>query len=231
MSIAACPGPRALSAHLRPAGSKPVREAAQTPAPPRATPHMPEQEQLEAWMAAVAQRADRHAFAALFNHFAPRIKGFLVRGGTEPSIAEELAQETMVSLWRKGRLYDPSKAGVTTWVYRIARNLRIDHHRRSKGAPDALVDDHEQWSHSEPLYGAVPASPDDVVLAAQREHAVRIALGQLSSQQQLLLRLSFFEEHAHSRISEELGIPLGTVKSRIRLALAQLRRTLDEKLT
>jgi len=198
---------------------------------PKSVEEMPDHDQLATWMLAVAKQGDREAFAALFDHLAPRIKGFLIRSGTEPLLAEELAQETMVALWRKSRLFDPQKAGVTTWVYRIARNLRIDQHRRSKGATQELLDDHEQWLRTSALYDIDAVEPEQMLLAAQREQAVRLALSELSTHQQLLLRLSFFEEHAHGRISEELGIPLGTVKSRIRLALVELRRKLQTKLT
>lgn len=184
---------------------------------------MPTQDEINAWMCAVAQAADRPAFAALFRHFAPRLKTFLMRGGTDEALAEELAQEAMACLWRRAASFDPARARASTWLYTIARNLRIDHGRRqagiATGAPDGW--DAEQQPADAHL------APDALLLAAQRERAVREALADLPPEQARLVRLNFFEEHAHSRIAEDLGIPLGTVKSRIRLAVAQLRRALE----
>lgn len=191
-------------------------------APSAADRRMPSNEELNQWMQAVATRADRPAFAALFRHFAPRLKGFLVRAGCDEALAEELVQETMVALWRRAGAFDPQRAQVSTWVYTIARNLRIDHHRRQAGAV-APADD---WDPEQQPADAHLA-PEELLLAAQREHGVRQALAELPAEQAQVLRLSFFDEQPHSRIAQELGIPLGTVKSRIRLAVTQLRRLLE----
>lgn len=172
----------------------------------------------------MATAADRQAFAALFKHFAPRVKGFLMRAGTSAELAEELAQETMVALWRRAASFDSARASATTWVFTIARNLRIDHHRRHGAAPlDAQGDLEaiEQAVEDAPV-------PEERVLAVQRERGVHVALERLPAEQARVLRMSFFEEHPHARIAQELGIPLGTVKSRIRLAVEHLRRTLEE---
>ena len=185
---------------------------------------MPTQDEINAWMSAVAQSADRPAFAALFRHFAPRLKSFLMRGGADEGLAEELTQEAMVSLWRRASSFDPARARVSTWLYTIARNLRVDHARRQAGL---AVDAPHGWDAEQQAADAHLA-PDALLLAAQRERAVREALAALPAEQARLLRLNFFEEHAHSRIAEDLGIPLGTVKSRIRLAVAQLRRALED---
>ena len=184
---------------------------------------MPTPDEINAWMSAVAQSADRPAFAALFRHFAPRLKSFLMRGGADEGLAEELAQEAMVSLWRRASSFDPARARVSTWLYTIARNLRIDHERRRAGI---AADAPQAWD-AEQQPADAHLAPDALLLAAQRERAVREALACLPSDQARLVRLNFFEEHAHSRIAEDLGIPLGTVKSRIRLAIAQLRRALE----
>lgn len=184
---------------------------------------MPTDDEINAWMRAVAEAADRPAFAALFRHFAPRIKGFLVRGGADEALAEEVAQETMVVLWRRAASFDPARAQLTTWLFTIARNLRIDHHRRSAsgslGAP-------EDWDPEQQPDDAHLA-PDALLHAARLERGVQKALAELPPEQAQLLRLSFYDEHPHSRIAQDLGIPLGTVKSRIRLAVRQLRRTLE----
>ena len=192
-------------------------------APDVADRRMPTNEELNQWMDAVATQADRPAFAALFRHFAPRLKGFLVRAGYDEALAEELVQETMVALWRRAGSFDPERAQVSTWVYTIARNLRIDHHRRQPGTTVALPDD---WD-AEQQPADAHLAPDELLLAAQRERGVQQALAELPAEQARVLRLSFFDEQPHSRIAQELGIPLGTVKSRIRLASAQLRRLLE----
>ncbi len=184
---------------------------------------MPTDDEISTWMRAVAESADRPAFAALFRHFAPRIKGFLVRGGANEALAEELAQETMVVLWRRAASFDPARAQVSTWLYTIARNLRIDHHRRTAGGP---VEPPADWDPEQQPTDA-HLTLDELLHAAQRERGVQQALAELPPEQARVLRLSFFEEQPHGRIAQELGIPLGTVKSRIRLAVTQLRRILE----
>jgi RNA polymerase sigma-70 factor (ECF subfamily) len=183
---------------------------------------MPTNEELNAWMQSVATAADRQAFAALFRHFAPRLNGFLLRGGADHALAEELTQETMVALWRRAATFDPQRAQLSTWLYTIARNLRIDRHRRAAGGESLIEFDHDGEEQPDDDDG-----PDERLIAAQREIGVRRALETLPPEQALVLRLSFFDDHPHSRIAEDLGIPLGTVKSRIRLAVTQLRRLLD----
>ncbi len=175
---------------------------------------------MSALVQAVAARGDRQAFAALFKHFAPRVKAYLMRLGTPEGVAEDLAQEALVSVWRKAHLFDPAHAGVSTWVFTIARNLRVDYFRRRSNL--VLEQDEGQ---GEQLPDTAPA-PDEHCYAAQKESDVQRALQQLSPDQAQVLRLSFFEEHPHARIAHDLGIPLGTVKSRVRLAMNHLRRLL-----
>lgn len=194
-------------------------------AAPAAPAHasMPTPDELNEWMRAVGHDSDRTAFAALFRHFAPRIKAYLARTGSSEEQAEELAQETMVALWRRASSFDPQRAQLSTWLYTIARNLRIDHLRRAAGSADSDIEEVE----TEELRDDDQLSPDEHLHAAQRERSVRRALEALPREQALVLRLSFYEEHAHAAIAEALRIPLGTVKSRIRLAVTQLRRHLD----
>ena len=184
---------------------------------------MPSQEELNEWMRAVALSSDRPSFAALFRHFAPRIKGYLMRSGCIEALAEELTQETMVVLWRRAASFDPARARLSTWVFTIARNLRIDLHRRggSQSPPE------EPGWQADQQPADLQLAPDQQALAAQRERSVRGALAALPAEQVQVLMLSYFEEQPHARIAEALGIPLGTVKSRIRLAVAQLRRRLE----
>ena len=184
---------------------------------------MPTDDEINAWMRAVAETSDRPAFAALFRHFAPRIKGFLARAGADDALAEEIAQETMVTLWRRASSFDSTRAQVSTWLYTIARNLRIDHHRRLAGGAADVPDD---WD-AEQQPADAHLSPEALLQAAQRERGVQRALAELPAEQAKVLRLSFFDEQPHARIARDLGIPLGTVKSRIRLAVTRLRRILE----
>lgn len=185
---------------------------------------MPDQDELNDLMRAVARAADRPAFATLFRYFAPRIKGYLVRSGCAEALAEELTQETMVAIWRRAASFDPSRARLSTWIFTIARNLRIDHLRR--GGRSVPVVEGEGWdADQQPADQAL--APDQQALAAQREVNVRQALAALPPDQVQVLMLSYFEDQPHARIADQLGIPLGTVKSRIRLAVAQLRRRLE----
>lgn len=184
---------------------------------------MPTNDELNEWMHAVARSADRTAFAALFRHFAPRLKGYLVRAGSPEPLAEELAQEAMVQLWRRAASFDPARAQLSTWLYTILRHLSIDQHRRAAGVLTESLDLDDD-AFAAPDTGP---TPDDQVLAGQRERGVRAALAALPPEQAQVLHLSFYEDHAHAAIAERLGIPLGTVKSRIRLAVGQLRRLLD----
>lgn len=168
----------------------------------------------------VAETRDRAAFAELFDHFAPRLKAYLVRLGSDPAQAEELAQEVLITLWRKAALFDATRATAATWLFRIARNRRIDSLRRDKSA--SL--DPEDPS----LRPAAAEAPDEGMDARTREDRVRLAIESLREDQADLIRRAFFSGLSHSQIAEETGVPLGTVKSRIRLAFSKLRRALEE---
>lgn len=168
---------------------------------------------------AVARSRDREAFARLFAYFAPRLKSFLMRSGADAVTAEDFAQEAMLTVWRKAELYDPDRAGASAWVFTIARNLRIDTLRRTGRAPSGidpsdLPDD--------------PMPPDVILDESDSARRVRAALSALPEEQRKVLLLSYFHELAHGEISSRTGIPLGTVKSRLRLAVSRLRDILGE---
>lgn len=167
----------------------------------------------------VATARDRQAFAALFKYFAPRVKAYLRRAGLEPGEAEEVAQEVLLSLWRKAESFDPARAAPATWVFAIARNARIDHARRRRGASLPAMPELEEPDHS--------PSAETQTLTAEREAQLRAALRALSPEQQQIVQLSFFSETPHTAIASTLNLPLGTVKSRIRLGLARLRAALE----
>jgi len=174
-------------------------------------------------VSAIAKRQDRAAFAALFEFFAPRIKAFMQRSGASEAKAEELAQETMLAVWRKAALFDPASAGAAAWIFTIARNLRIDAHRRERRGGVIETSDVEIEFQIDDS-----PQPDALLATTQSEERVRSALTKLSDDQMRVVELSFFEEKAHAEIAEILGIPLGTVKSRLRLAMSRLRNLLSE---
>ncbi|MBN9255098.1 MAG: sigma-70 family RNA polymerase sigma factor [Mesorhizobium sp.] len=183
------------------------------------SPSAPEASRL---LAAVAADRDRAAFAVLFGFYAPRVKAFLRRSGMTASAAEDVAQETMLIVWKKASYFDPARAGVSTWIFTIARNARIDRLRR-EGRPAAVAEAFDPSDEPD-----APVSGEQAVIAAEREERVRTALGLLPREQAEILKMSFFGEETQSQIASAFGIPLGTVKSRVRLALGRLRQILDD---
>lgn len=167
---------------------------------------------------AVAMRRDRDAFARLFEHFAPRLKAWLMKSGATAVAAEDFAQDAMLTVWRKADLYDPRKARAATWIFTIARNRRLDMLRRDARAlptPEIELAAHEVMR------------PDDILTIVDDARRVRDALSQLKPDQVEVLRLAFFLENPHSEIAQHLNLPLGTVKSRIRNAMIKLRTILE----
>jgi RNA polymerase sigma-70 factor (ECF subfamily) len=172
-------------------------------------------------VAAVATKRDRYAFARLFDFFAPRIYAYLLRLRLDPGVADELTQDVMTTLWQKAELFDRSKSSVGTWLFRIARNRRIDLLRRDREDTVADARPHDTPDPS-------PA-PDDSLDMSQREESIRAALRLLPREQLDLVRLAFFEGLSHGEIAAQTGLPLGTVKSRLRLAFTRLRRALEQE--
>ncbi|MEM9145993.1 MAG: sigma-70 family RNA polymerase sigma factor [Pseudomonadota bacterium] len=172
----------------------------------------------EALLVAVGQRRDKAAFVQLFERYAGRVKAYLLRGGTAPGIAEDAAQEVMLALWRRAEIFDPERASAATWIFTIARNKRIDLLRReNRGLPepdDPLMDPGNE------------EGAERRFSAAERDALVRGAIAELGEDQRMVVRLSFFSEKSHAEIAAELGLPLGTVKSRLRLAFQRLRGAL-----
>ena len=177
-------------------------------------------EDLARLTARVAAARDREAFAALYDHFAPRLVGWLARTGSTRGVAEEITQEVMTTLWTKAQLFDPAKSSLATWLFRVARNRRIDLTRRDRSGEIDLDD---------PFFDVEPeASAETGMEVRQRETQVAVALEALPEEQKAMIRLAFFDELSHSEIAERTGLPLGTVKSRIRLAFTRLRERLDD---
>lgn len=165
----------------------------------------------------VRDAQDKAAFAALFRHFAPRIKGFLMKSGASAHLAEECAQDVMATLWQKSHLFDPGRASAATWIFTIARNRRIDALRKSRRPePEDLP------------WGPEP-EPDqqEALELAQDTERLGEALALLPEKQRELIERAYFGDLTHSEIAAETGLPLGTIKSRIRLALERLRHRMS----
>jgi RNA polymerase sigma-70 factor (ECF subfamily) len=169
---------------------------------------------------AVATKRDRTAFARLFDFYAPRVYAYLLRLRLEPGVADELTQDVMTTLWQKAELFDRTKSSVGTWLFRIAHNRRIDVHRRGR---EDTVPEPRPTDTPDPS----PA-PDDSLDMSQREASIRAALRLLPEEQLDLIRLAFFEGLSHGGIASQTGLPLGTVKSRLRLAFSRLRQALEQ---
>ena len=172
------------------------------------------------WIRAIAESHDRVAFASLFEFYAPRIKAMLTRLGAAADTAEDLAQETLLMVWRKAAYFDPARASASAWIFTIARNLRID---RLRGDNRAKLYAPYEMVEPEGL-----ENPDGALSAAERDARVRSALKELSQEQVRVVQLSFFEGRAHGDIAALLDLPLGTVKSRVRLAMTRLRNLLGD---
>ena len=167
----------------------------------------------------IAENQDRDAFAELFAHYAPRVKGYLMRLGASNGQAEEVTQEAMLSVWNKAHLFDRKKAAASTWIFTIARNRRIDILRRQK---------YPELDANDPLLaGEPPTQPDDELIESRTGEEVRAALETLPEEQRELVRLAFYSGWSHAKLAAQTNLPLGTVKSRLRLAFNRLRDKLD----
>ena len=168
----------------------------------------------------IAASKDRIAFATVFDHFAPRVKSFMMRKGSNPEQAEDLVQETMIAVWSKAAMFSTEKGSVSTWIFTIARNLRIDKLRRERAQ---LYTDLEDFDAPDMSTGA-----EEALGRSQEDNHVVQALAQIPVEQRDLLILSFVEDVPQSEIALRLGIPLGTVKSRMRLGYQRLRKILEQ---
>jgi RNA polymerase sigma-70 factor (ECF subfamily) len=170
-------------------------------------------------LSGVARNLDRTAFAELFDAFAPRVKSFMMRKGATHELAEDLVQETMIAVWTKAGLYDPTRGAVSTWIFTIARNLWIDRHRRDGVMPLTVLDDYDPPSGE--------AGSDEVVWRKQEAQLIAQYLDEIPPGQKEPLMLSFVEDMPQGEIARRLNLPLGTVKSRVRLAYGRLRKKLE----
>lgn len=174
----------------------------------------------EELVARIAKEQDKEAFKILFFHFAPRLKSYLLNFKLDGQKAEDLAQDVMFILWQKADKFDANKAKLSTWLFRVARNKYIDLVRSQK-YPELNVDDHVAKM-------VAPEETDRPLEEKQTSARILVAMEKLSRDQRKVIELSFFKELSHSQIAEEISLPLGTVKSRIRTAFQTLRKELGD---
>lgn len=177
------------------------------------------QDDFGAMLARVAQSRDRAAFAVVFDHFAPRVKSFMMRKGATAELAEDLVQDAMITVWTKASLYSAERGSASTWIFTIARNLRIDRLRRESSAHFTDLENFDAPSDEVP--------GDEALNRTQEDSHVARALAQIPPEQRELLILSYVDDVPQSMIAERLNLPLGTVKSRMRLAYRRMRKLLE----
>ena len=176
-------------------------------------------DELSLCIKAIGKNQDKQAYSVIFKYFAPRLKSFLIKAGSTDSQSEEVIQEVMIAVWTKAGTYDCSKSSVSTWIYTIARNKRIDKIRKERR--------HYLSESDEGLEIPVDSTQEKEIFSAQLSSSLKKYMSNLPEEQSKLLKLSYFYNKTHADISEELKIPLGTVKSRIRLALAKMRHLVE----
>lgn len=170
------------------------------------------------WLQRVRDQRDKSAFHSLFGHFAPRLKTMFQRSGLPAAQAEELVQDVLLTVWRKADLFDAERAEASAWIYGIARNRMIDHIRKSRRPlPEDLLHEQEMSEH-----------PAQAFAMEQEVSRLRLAVAKLPDDQRILIEHAYLGELSHSEIKDMTGLPLGTVKSRIRLGLDRLRHALKE---
>lgn len=182
------------------------------------------EDDFDAHLEQVALTKNRASFSILFSYYAPRVKSFLMNNKIDPNLAEEITQDVFLTLWRKANLYDSSKASASTWIFTIARNKRIDfirkHSRMSYEEDEQLLSLHDKSDDSDNAF--------DILDDKEKQKMIKAALKELPKEQSSLIKMSFFDNKSHSEIAKEIQLPLGTVKSRIRLAMNKLRGFIDE---
>lgn len=161
---------------------------------------------------------DAKKFAELFNHFAPRVKAFLMKSGTSAALAEETTQEALATVWQKAGMYDPTLASASTWIFTIVRNKQIDAIRKLRRPEPEDV----PWGPDE------PPSSEDILAVSDEQAFLRRSLKELPEAQRQIIEKAYFGDMSHHEIAEATGLPLGTIKSRIRLGLERLRYELKK---
>jgi RNA polymerase sigma-70 factor (ECF subfamily) len=181
-----------------------------------------DQDDLSRLLVAIAENEDRTAFIQFFGHYAPRLKSFFLRQGASATVSDDLVQEVMLTVWRRAKTFQLGRSTVSAWLFTIARNKRIDMIRKER-RPDPDISDPSMDQEQ-------PESPEALVSAGREQKRLKDIIGALPQEQAEIIRLAYFEDLSHSIIAERLSLPLGTVKSRIRLALGRLRSGLGDEI-
>nr|WP_230474717.1 sigma-70 family RNA polymerase sigma factor [Dyella monticola] len=170
-------------------------------------------------MIAVAQRRDINGFMHIYDYFAPRLQRYLVGLGVNEALGQELVQEAMLRLWRRADLFDPTRASLSTWLFRIARNLYLDHVRSE---PTWLpIQEGVAWMDEQEV-----CMSESMTESYTDQAKLKQAISELSPVQARLVRMSYFEAKSHSEIAQALGMPLGSVKSHLRRAFCKLQSSM-----
>tara|TARA_Y100001970_G_scaffold283401_2_gene398468 strand:+ start:86766 stop:87347 length:582 start_codon:yes stop_codon:yes gene_type:complete len=177
--------------------------------------------ELKKLLISVAEQKDRASFVKIFSEFEQKIRAFVLKRGVGAGEVDDVVQETMVAAWRYAPSYDPDKGGVSTWIYTIARNKTYDHfNRSSRPEPD----------YSDPSFVPDVETPENELEQSRLENLILKTVNNLPKEQALIVRMSFYEGKSHKTIAEDLSLPLGTVKSRMRLALKKIESNIGGKL-
>lgn len=169
------------------------------------------------WMLAIRDNKDRNAFGSLFDFYSPRLKAMIMRSGYKSEHAEDIVQDVMLTVWRKAAQFDPHRAQVSSWIYQIARNRQIDLGRKeARPVPEDIT-----------VEQTVPDDATQILALEQETQKLRHVLTRLAPDQREMIEKSYLGQLSHSQIQSETGLPLGTIKSRIRLGLQRLRHELQ----
>ena len=210
-----------------PTASKTASKPARTSGKGNSTVTEAKREELAQALVSIATHQSEAAFHTVYEHFAGRVKSFLLGKGMDEETAEELMQEIMITVWRKSTTYDPKKAAASTWIFTIARNRRIDYlrgnYRVEVELDDALLERELDLAESE-------NSLDSELNLQQNSNRLYEAMEELPKEQKQVLHLSYFRGQSHGDIAVWLGLPVGTVKSRIRLALQSVRSSMKDEI-
>ena len=172
---------------------------------------------LQNLMSKITEERDEMAFSDLFDFMAPKINAYYIQNGIKTDVAEEITQEVLSTVWSKSDKYDPSKSSVSTWIYTIARNKKVDFYRKNSKF-DYDEDDIREFLYKD--------NTNNKVNEYEINDQIKKINQKLEPEQQKIIKMNFFENKSHKIIAQELEIPLGTVKSRIRNILTKIQKLL-----
>jgi RNA polymerase sigma-70 factor (ECF subfamily) len=170
----------------------------------------------------IANHKSKPAFIALFNRVSAKLKAYAIRCGANQADAEEIVQECLLIVWRKAPTFNPKAASAITWLYTIVRNKRIDFIRKQR--PDLICSD-DLWPEPE------SEELEKHVESDLNANIIRTLLYELPEEQRQIVFKVYFEGKSHSEIANELDLPLGTIKSRLRLAMKKLDTLAKENMS